>query len=239
MSFTEIENKEAPHLRMPTFLVDHELKNVVPPFPNKASYMVFVGKSRSGKSSLITALLTSNRMYKCAFHNILLVIPRHSYTSMSEASNPFLSLDEDKVYHEFNLAILEDIYERVQQYASDEEDTLLIIDDYASELKNGDLLKLLNSLVNNRRHLRLSIWMSVQTYKSIPLSNRKTINTLVLFKTTNKAEILAIYEEMSLLMKDEFYKLLNFVFKKPFDYLVIDKDNNMYYRRFNKILLTV
>ena len=65
-------------------------------------------------------------------------------------------------------------------------------------------MKLLNSLVNNRRHLRLSIWMSVQTYKSIPLSNRKTINVLVLFKCSNKAEIRAIWEETPFLSKDVF-----------------------------------
>ena len=71
-------------------------------------------------------------------------------------------------------------------YAQEEEDTLLLIDDYASELKNGDVLKLLSSLVNNRWHLRLSKWMRVQTYKSIHLSNRKAINVLVLFKCMKK-----------------------------------------------------
>jgi hypothetical protein len=121
------------------------------------------------------------------------------------------------------------------QYAADEEDTLLLIDDFASELKNGDVLKLLNSLINNRRHLRLSVIMSVQTYKSIPLSNRKTINILVLFKCTNKAEIKSIWEEMSFLSNDTFFDLLMYVFQKPFDYLVLDRDNNEYYRRWNKI----
>ena len=81
---------------------------------------------------------------------------------------------------------------------------MLLIDDFASKLKNGDLLKLLNSLINNRRHLRLSVIMAVQTYKSIPLSNRKTINILVLFKITNKAEIRAIWEEKSFLSKETF-----------------------------------
>ena len=77
--------------------------------------------------------------------------------------------------------------------------------------------------------------MSVQTYKSIPLSNRKTINILVLFKITNKAEIRAIWEEMSFLSKETFFDLLMYVFKKPFDYLVIDRDNTEYYRKWNKI----
>ena len=151
--------------------------------------MVFVGKTRSGKSSLITSLLTNREVYRNAFHNVIICIPKHSFNSMDEKDNPFLSLDGEKVYFSFNYETLEHIYQQIIQYAAEEEDTLLLIDDFASELKNNDLLKLMNSLVNNRRHLRLSIWMSVQTYKSIPLSNRKTINVLVLFKCTNKAEI--------------------------------------------------
>ena len=68
--------------------------------------------------------------------------------------------------------------------------------------------------------------MSVQTYKSIPLSNRKTINILVMFKCMNKAEIKAIWEEMTFLQKDDSFNLLQFVFQKPYDYLVLDRDNN-------------
>ena len=154
---------------------------------------------------------------------------------MSPEDNPFLALDKEKIYHDFGFDILAQIYNQIIAYAQDEEDTLLLIDDYASELKNGDVLKLLNSLVNNRRHLRLSVWMSVQTYKSIPLSNRKTINILVLFKCMNKAEIKAIWEEMTFLSKEVFFHLLHYVFQKTFDYLVLDRDNNEYYRKWNKI----
>ena len=84
------------------------------------------------------------------------------------------------------------ILHQIEYYAEQHEDTLLIIDDYASELKNPKLLRLLCKMVNNRRHERLSIWMSVQTYCSIPLSNRRTINYLVLFKMKNKAETRAV-----------------------------------------------
>ena len=172
-TFHEIHNNQAPKLKTPHFVVDHEFKHVEKPFPSVASYMVFVGtgKSRSGKSSLITSLLTSRRMYRNAFHNVILCIPKHSFQSMSPADNPFLALDKEKIYiiyiliyHNFSYDILEQIFNQIMGYAQEEEDTLLLIDDYASELKNGAVLKLLNSLVNNRRHLRLSIWMGVQTY---------------------------------------------------------------------------
>ena len=149
MKFTEIINESAPHLKMPHFIIDHNIKLVEKPFPSVASYIVFVGKSRSGKSSLITSLLKNRRLYRNAFHNVIIVIPKHSFHSMSERDNPFLALDKEKIYHDFNIDVLETIYFQVMGYAENEEDTLLLIDDYASELKNGDILKLLNTFVNN------------------------------------------------------------------------------------------
>ena len=58
-----------------------------------------------------------------------------------------------------------------------------------------------------------------------------------MFKCMNKAEIKALWEEMTFLQKDDFFNLLEFVFQKPYDYLVLDRDNNEYYRKFNKICI--
>ena len=99
-SFKEIVNTDAPILKTPHFIIDHEEKNVEKPFPSVASYIVYVGKSRSGKSSLITSLLTNRRVYRNAFHNVIIVIPRHSFHSMDPKHNLFLLLDEEKIYHE-------------------------------------------------------------------------------------------------------------------------------------------
>ena len=71
-SSKEIANIDAPKLKAPHFIIDHEVKSVEKPFPSVASYCVFVGKSRSGKSSLITSLLTNRRVYRKAFHNIII-----------------------------------------------------------------------------------------------------------------------------------------------------------------------
>ena len=49
---SEQVNTNPPDLHMPKFLVDDKLKDVELPFPNIASCLLFVGKSRSGKSSL-------------------------------------------------------------------------------------------------------------------------------------------------------------------------------------------
>ena len=105
-SIAEIENKDPPKLKNPHFIVDYTFRDLANPFPSVASYIVFVGKSRSGKSSLITFILTNRRVNRNAFHNILVCIPRHSFHSMSEKDNPFLALSSEKVYHEFNYEIL-------------------------------------------------------------------------------------------------------------------------------------
>ena len=122
---------------------------------------MFCGKPASGKSSLFTALLTQHKLHKKKFENVLLCMPMHSFTSMAEESNPFLDL----------------------------ENRLFIIDDYASQMKDANLLRLLLVMINNRRHRFVSIFVSVQTYKSVPLGLRRTVNVCVLFKIHNKAEI--------------------------------------------------
>ena len=49
----------------------------------------------------------------------------------------------------------------------------------------------------------------------------------------NKAEIRATWEEMAFLSKEVFFDLLTYVFQKPFDYLLFDRDNNKYYYKWN------
>ena len=179
---TEVPAQKTPKLKLPEYVIDNKLGDITPPWPAYHSFVMFVGKSKSGKSSLLTALLTHRKLYKKKFENIIICIPMHSFTSMAEDSNPFLDLDEEKIYHEFNIDVLDSIYHQILHYASEKENTLLIVDDYASQMKDNNLLRLLLMMVNNRRHMRLSIWASIQTYKSVPMALRKTINVCVLSK---------------------------------------------------------
>ena len=81
--------------------------------------------------------------------------------------------------------------------------------------------------------------MSVQTYRSIPLSNRKTINYLVLFKMKNKAETKAVFDDMrGSLTRDQFHEMLMCVYNKPHEYLVCDRDNDEWWKGFNKHVIT-
>ena len=44
---------------------------------------------------------------------------------MSEKDNPFLALDQEKVDHNFNYDDLENIYNQIIAYVSEEEDAVL------------------------------------------------------------------------------------------------------------------
>jgi hypothetical protein len=236
MTITEIDNPHKINLKTPKFVCDYILKEIPDPWPKKSSYMVFSGASRSGKSSLIISLLTNIHMYKKAFHSIIVAMPLHSFSSID--NNPFLCLDEDELYDNLEYDTMYKIYNKIVQNAHEEYDTLLYIDDFMSDLKNRNILKLFNMMICNRRHLRLSVWTSTQVYNSIPLSNRKTINYLVIFKPKNRKEIRSVQEEMTTLDPDQFNQVLDYVFDQRFNYLIIDRDNDKTYKMFNEIKIS-
>lgn len=236
MNITEINNTEAVSLQPPTFICDTIIRYVPLPWPRMASYIVITGPSRSGKTSLLVNLLTNKKLYNRAFENVIVVMPTHSITSLKR--NIFEGLPPEKIFHELTLESIQNIYSQIMEYASDEENTLLILDDVTSNLKNPELLKFLNMLVCNRRHLRLTLVMLVQFYNSIPLSNRKTITHLVMFKSKNNAEKETVREELTPFNRDDFNVLLRYVFDKPFEYLLIDRDNDKMYKKFNELVIT-
>ena len=64
---SEIPAQKVPKLKMPEYVIDNKLGVKTPPWPAYHSFVMFVGKSKSGKSSLLTALLEEiqehNNMY--------------------------------------------------------------------------------------------------------------------------------------------------------------------------------
>jgi len=236
--FSVEQNLKAPKLQHPVFTVDHKLKEVAPPFPSVHSYMVFCAASRSGKTSLMLSILNHRKLYKKAYHTIFVVMPIHSLTSIKEDENILLDLPDDQIYNDLDYDTLSEIYHRILHLSSEGYDSLIIIDDMMSALKNPQLLKLFNQIISNRRHYKCSIWCLTQVYNAINLSNRKTINYLVLYKLKNKKEIKSVYEEMITGMTyDEFVDMLDFAFDQPYNWLMIDRDNNTYWKKFDRIII--
>ena len=78
--------------------------------------------------------------------------------------NIFSKLPEDQIFNELNGDVLDEIIERAKN--REDGDTLcIIIDDMASQLKNGDVQKALKQIAMNKRHLGIySTFILSQTF---------------------------------------------------------------------------
>lgn len=202
--------------------------------PNHHFYWCFSAPPKTGKTSTSIGLLTSRgkkKVYRGVFSNIIVFMPNESMRSLK--NNPFENIDEKKKFDELNAENLQEAYEMLKEFAEDEENSLIYMDDMASYLKNNDVKQLLNMIVRNRRHLRCSIMNCVQNYNSIPLDNRKLITHLWQGKLTNKKEAENIFSELMFQPKPVYEAILRYTFKKPHDFLYLDIVNNKMYKNWN------
>ena len=232
----EIPNNKI-KLDIPTFVCDSQLtKKDINPLPNYHHFSTFIGIPKSGKSSLSISLLTTKkplRLYYKIFHNIIYVCPQHSRKSMKK--NPLDDLADEKVFDDLDLESLQQIHEQIKEYADDDENTLIYIDDCSSSLKNHEIQKYLQMLIQNRRHLRLSIFLIAHNFNLIPLNLRKLINVVFLFKPPNKKEFLSVFDEVLFYDKNVMNDVFNITFRKPHDFLMIDITNQKLFRNFNEL----
>lgn len=206
--------------------------------PNHHFYFCFSAPPKTGKTSTSLGLLTSRgkkKVYRGVFANIIVFMPLESIRSLK--NNPFKDVDEKKVFHELTAENLQEAYEILQEFAEDEENSLIYMDDMASYMKDNSVKQLLNMIVRNRRHLRCSIMNCVQSYNSIPLDNRKLITHLWLGKITNKKEGDNIFTELMFQPREVYDAVLRYTFKKPHDFLYLDINNNEMYKNWNKLII--
>jgi AAA+ ATPase superfamily predicted ATPase len=221
----------------PTFSVDNSLGDIPEPLPKQAQFAVFSGPPRSGKTSLAVCLLTQiePKLYAGVFKKVYLIIPQPSFESLGDDS-PFKN--HSRVFHTLTPEFLSALQTELETNSKQGDNSLVIIDDFAAELKDQTLRKGLEKLINNRRHIRTSIWVCVQTLKGLPLSTRKLISHIYQFRPSNSREMDNIRDEFSGVAKDEFNSYVRHVWPKncgAHQFLMIDLANNEYYNRFAKM----
>tara|TARA_R110000787_G_scaffold284995_3_gene399509 strand:- start:524 stop:1279 length:756 start_codon:yes stop_codon:yes gene_type:complete len=244
MSIKEIPNNEL-QISVPTLLCDELISKKIPaPLDQKSFVYLVVGAKGSGKTSLMTSLVTGNKKpFKCyrgVFDEVILNMPQSSMNSLK--GKPFKSLPAGSCYDTFNMKLLDDIFEKAEERAEDEEFTLAVIDDASSQLKsNKALIDKLTMLVHRHRHLRLSLMILVQDLVSVPLSVRKNADAIIYFRPTNeKSNIIFKEEFLGGFSKEQVNDLMKYVFQKKGDFLLI-KLNVIpfeYYRCLNKLIFS-
>ena len=203
---------------------------------NQHSTNLLIGKPRSGKSSLMWAMLADKKLLNRVYHNIFLFQPSHSRASIK--NDIFKKHDADKMFDELTYDNLEEVINRIKA-TPPEENNVIIFDDMASYLKNKETLKLFKELIFNRRHLHTSIYFLNQTFYSVPKELRRLFSNMFIFKVS-KDEMKNIFDEN---VEDEYVKNLmpeisKVVYAKPFSYLFINTDNQKFYKQFDRIDFT-
>jgi hypothetical protein len=220
------------------------------------------GSGGSGKSNLMLNLIKSTNCYRNKFNKIYYFCPPSSFSSLE--NHPF-AMHED-VFHELTVQNLANIYnELIQIKGGDEDDvkkkkkvigfeddeqtddssdeerevqySCVIIDDFADQLKNMDIQKMLNRMLIKARHLCCSFIFTLQAYYYFPKQLRKQLTYITIFKPKNVEEWYSIANELLNMRKDDAIKLYDYVFDKPYTHLDIDTTTDQIYKNFN--LLTI
>ncbi len=226
-------------IRCPKVVCDIELEGVPEPFPAKSFHMAVVGRPGSGKTSLAINLIAEkskgHRVYFRKFDHVNVLMPKGSLASLKD--NPFESLPEDDVQHEFTLENLLAIEQKCEERRQEDppEKTLLFIDDLAADMRcYGDLEKIFKRLAYNRRHLRLSIINCVQRLSAIPKPVRATFSHLLFFKST-KTENEIMYKELIDIPKQKYIDLCEHCFQSKHDTIFVNLNELDFYHNFNRI----
>jgi hypothetical protein len=198
-------------------------------------HLIMCGSGGSGKSSLMLNLIKNKDAYKKKFSNIYYFCPMVSFTSVK--NHPFKK--HDKVYHNFTVKELSEIYSELEQKKEEEsgEYSLIILDDMADCLKNHDIQTLLDKFMIKSRHLQVSWIITLQMFLYFPKSLRRQITNLILFKPKSVNEFEIIAKEMFNMDTVDALTLHNYVFDAPYNHLDIDTVVNKYYKNFNLLEL--
>jgi hypothetical protein len=151
--------------------------------------------------------------------------------------NPFKQLPENNFYYELTDSSINEIHDRIDGYSKNDEKTLLFIDDMTASLKSSPYIQAtLKRLIYNRRHLKLNVIITAQSYKNIPMDIRKNITNLVLFKPS-KTELESIFDEIVESKKDVFMDIMKIAYDDKHNFLFINVPSQRLFKNFDEIII--
>jgi len=239
MSVQIVENKK-PVLARPKFLVDGKLDEQLDEYEitklmNKSNFVLFLGPAGSGKTSMIISLLNTPNLFKRIFHTVYLFMGKNSRDSI-KGSFFDKQIPSEQIYDELTEDTLNEVYEKIKSDSAEGYLSLIIMDDVQRQMKDKDVEKLLLHIVNNRRHLKTSIWTANQNYINIPRPIRLGLTNIFCWKV-KKREIENLLTEQIEVEKDKFAELMKVCFKDPHDFIFLDSGSQRLFSNWDEIIL--
>jgi adenosyl cobinamide kinase/adenosyl cobinamide phosphate guanylyltransferase len=208
-------------------------KNLCP----RSHTALIVGAPSSGKSSLMEYLLKSKDAYNKKYDCVILVAPATSLKAFE--GSIWSDHPEEKKFSELTAENLREIIKMIEEQRDEEKNTLLVLDDVQSNLKDAWVEKTLIKLFSNFRHLRVSIWVLAQNLILVPKQVRILAQFYYLFQPHHRAELDYIRDEvLAWLPKQTVTEVIKFVYDEPHSFLLVNKKKKLLYKNFNELKIT-
>ena len=235
-----IEVLEKPNLKKVKMNVDDVIDEKLLKYPMYAdlfartSFNVILGKMGQGKTSLITNFVKT--IFRRAFEHMIVFIPTGSRKSIENDIYGKHIPDAD-LYDALTPENLDEVIEKLEENADNEENTLLIIDDFQAALKDPEVLARLQKIVTRMRHMRTTIFILQQNFQKMAKFLRELVTNVITFNV-GKSQLDKLFEETIQLDKNKFQALIDLAFQERNDWIAINVNGNRnVYRMFDKIVL--
>ena len=234
-----IQILEKPNLKKVKMLVDNVIDDKMLKYPmvadlfSKTSFNVICGKMGQGKTTLITNLVKT--VFKKCFEHIILFMPAGSRRSI-ENDIYGKNIPADDIYDTLSDDTLDEAIGKIEENAENEENTLIIIDDFQAALKMPEIQARLQKIVTRMRHMRTTIFILQQNFQKLPKFLRELVTNVITFNI-GKSQLNKLFEETVQLDADKFQALVDLAFKEKNDWIAINVNGNRnVYRGFDRIV---
>jgi len=235
----KIELLAKPNLKKVKMNVDDVIDDKLLKYPmiadlfSKTSFNIVCGKMGQGKTSLVTNLVKT--VFKRCFEHILLFMPAGSRRSI-ENDIFGKNLPTEDIYDTLSEENLDEAIEKIEENAENEENTLIIIDDFQSALKMPEIQARLQKIVTRMRHMRTTIFILQQNYQKLPKFLRELVTNVITFNI-GKSQLNKLFDETVQIDANKFQALVDLAFVNKNDWIAINVNGNRnIYRGFDRIV---
>ena len=234
-----IQILEKPNLKKVKMNVDSVIDDKLLKYPmiadlfSHTNFSIVCGKMGQGKTTLITNLVKT--VFKRCFEHIILFMPAGSRRSI-ENDIYGKNIPADDIYDTLSDDTLDEAISKIEENAENEENTLIIIDDFQAALKMPEIQARLQKIVTRMRHMRTTIFILQQNFQKLPKFLRELVTNVITFNI-GKSQLNKLFEETVQLDADKFQALVDLAFKEKNDWIAINVNGSRnVYRGFDRIV---
>lgn len=201
------------------------------------SHLMITAPTSSGKTVLIINMIARKSFpYNKYYKKIHIFSP----TINTDANWDLIKTDKSNKFMLHENLDIEHIYDLVDTQDTDimtlgknkVKHQLIILDDFAAEMKNSNN-KFLIGLLMKLRHSNLHLWLTTQSYRAIPRAMRLQFSSQILFRVSPN-ELAVISQELNGSIEESLFKemYINAITERPYNFMYINIAKAKYYSGF-------